>query len=92
MMKSWCLRNAQICNKIDTLDSSFEITRANALLDLERVQLYIKKGVSLIFKRCGQRHFPGGALPPDPHHSLFLYIEWYFNACHDKGQHTLTSS
>ena len=31
MTKLWCLRNAQICNKIDRLKGSIEISSATAL-------------------------------------------------------------
>ena len=36
MMKRLVLRNAQICNRIDALDSSIEIANATALLYLEK--------------------------------------------------------
>ena len=42
--KKFCSRNAQICNKIDALEGSFEIASATALFHPE-------KGVSLFPKR-----------------------------------------
>ena len=45
MKKSWCPRNAQICNKIDALEGSFEIASATTLF-------YLEKGVSSYSKGC----------------------------------------
>ena len=50
-----CSRKAQICNKVDTLEGSFEIASATALFYLKKAHANIQKGVSLLFKRCGQK-------------------------------------
>ena len=61
--RSCCLRNAQICNKIGALEGSFEGASAAALFYLKKGYIYIKTGVSLIFKVCGQNIFLGGLAP-----------------------------
>ena len=45
MMKSWCSRNPQICNMIDTLEGSIEMASTTALF-------YLEKDVSLCPKGC----------------------------------------
>ena len=42
LIKCWCLRKVQICNKINTLVGNFEIARATAIFYLKRVYLYIR--------------------------------------------------
>ena len=45
IIKNWCPRNAQICNRIDKLERSFEIASTTAFFCLERcVSLYPKGG------------------------------------------------
>ena len=44
MIKMWCSRNAQICNKIDTLEGSIEIASATAIYNLEKDTPLCPKG------------------------------------------------
>ena len=54
---SWCSRNVQICNNIDTLEGSFEIASVTAPFYLKKGVSLFQKGVSPIFKGCGKKYF-----------------------------------
>ena len=45
LIKCWCLSNAQICNKVDTLEDSFAIASATDVS-------YLEMGVSLQQRGC----------------------------------------
>ena len=62
-MKKLVFENAQICNKIDTLEGSIETASATALFYLEKDVSSYKKGVSLIFRGYGRKKFPGDSAP-----------------------------
>ena len=50
------MRNAQICNRIDALQGSFETESTNSLFYIENSLSLNEKGISLIFKGCTQNN------------------------------------
>ena len=61
--RSGCSRNAQISNKIDTLEGRIEIASATVLFYLEKdVSLYPKGRFPNIL-RVWSKKFPGGSAP-----------------------------
>ena len=84
LMKKLVFENAQICNKSDTIEGSFETAIATALSIWNMAYLYEQKGVSLMFKGCDQKLFHC-ALPPGLCCSVFLQIGCCFNSGHGSG-------
>ena len=54
IIKIWCPRGLQICNKFDTLEGSLEIASATAFSYIEWPFVSFSKGVSRKFRGCGQ--------------------------------------
>ena len=71
MERSWCQRNAQICNKIDTWEGSIEIASAAAPFYLEKGAYLFSKGRFPDILKAWSKMLQG-AQPPDPYNSFLL--------------------